>query len=192
MVKEPRAGRVKTRLARGIGVARATQFYRTVTAAVLARVVREREWQTVLAVSPDGARAGRAWPAHLPRVAQGRGDLGRRMQRIMDRMPPGPVAIIGSDVPGLRAHHIRAAFKALGRHDAVLGPAPDGGYWLVGLKRRPRVPRAFRDVRWSSPHALADTERSLKRHCITRIATLADIDEAADWAALGAGAGRRV
>lgn len=192
MVKEPRAGLVKTRLARGIGVVPATQFYRTATAAVLSRVVREREWRTLLAVAPDAARSCRAWPMRTARVTQGRGDLGERMQRIFDRLPPGPVAIIGSDVPGIRAHHIRAAFAALGAHDAVLGPAPDGGYWLVGLRRRPTVPRAFRGVRWSGPHALDDTEMSLRGKRIARVATLADVDEAADWAIMGVIAGRRV
>ena len=58
------------------------------------------------------------------------------IQRILDALPPGPVVIIGSDVPGIRPHHIATAFRALGGSDAVLGPAIDGGYWLIGLKRR--------------------------------------------------------
>lgn len=181
MVKEPAAGRVKTRLARGIGVVGATQFYRHVTAAVLSRVMRPGEWQTILAVAPDAALRSRAWAAHLARLPQGRGDLGQRMQRVMDELPPGPVVIIGSDIPGIRAEHIRAAFRALGNHDAVFGPAPDGGYWLVGLNRFPRVLRPFGGVRWSSAHALGDTERNLCGRSVARVAVLDDVDEAEDW-----------
>lgn len=192
MVKEPRAGRVKTRLARGIGVMRATQFYRHATAALLARVTRPSEWQTILAVAPDVARDNPAWPAHLARIAQGRGELGARMQRVMDGLPPGPVLIIGSDIPGIQAEHIRAAFRALGRHGAVFGPAPDGGYWLVGLKRVPRVPRAFGNVRWSSAHTLGDTVRNLEGLSVARLGLLDDVDEAADLARLGGAHGRRV
>lgn len=184
MVKEPAAGRVKTRLARGIGAVGAVQFYRHATAAVLARLARHGEWETILAVAPDAALRSRAWDTHLKRMPQGRGDLGARMQRIMDRLPPGPVCIVGSDIPGIRAHHVRAAFRALGRYGAVLGPCTDGGYWLVGLKRVPRVPQAFRNVRWSSADARADTERNLRAAGldVTQIVTLDDVDEAHDLA----------
>lgn len=192
MVKEPRAGRVKTRLAKGIGTARAAYCYRHMAAAVLARVVRPGEWQTVLAIAPDTARSCRAWSSRLPRVAQGPGDLGDRLQRVMAWAPPGPVAIIGTDAPAIRAAHIRSAFAALGDHDAVFGPAPDGGYWLVGLKRFPRIPKAFGGVRWSSAHALADTQANLVGLRSATIAALADIDERTDLAAFGAGYGRRV
>jgi rSAM/selenodomain-associated transferase 1 len=191
MVKEPQAGRVKTRLARGIGAANAAAFYRHATAAVLSRVTCPGEWGTILAVAPDPACASRAWPSHTKRIAQGHGDLGQRMQRVMDRLPPGPVLIIGSDIPGIRARHIRNAFAALGRNDAVFGPAPDGGYWLVGLKRFPRVLRAFRKVRWSTEHALADTRANLTGLRVAHIDTLDDIDDAADFARAGGRYGRR-
>jgi len=57
------------------------------------------------------------------------------MQRLFERLPPGPVIIIGSDIPAIRAGHIAEAFKLIGRGDAVFGNATDGGYWLVGLRR---------------------------------------------------------
>jgi glycosyltransferase A (GT-A) superfamily protein (DUF2064 family) len=76
-------------------------------------------------------------------------------------MAPFPRAIlIGSDIPGLGPADIAAGFRALGKADAVFGPALDGGYWLVGFgPRRPHCP--FAKVRWSSPHALADTLANL-------------------------------
>lgn len=192
MVKEPRAGRVKTRLARGVGVVQATTFYRHATATVLSRVTRPHEWQTILAVAPDSARRSPAWNALLARIPQGSGDLGARMQRVMDELPAGPVLIIGSDIAGIRAGLIREAFRKLGSQNAVFGPCSDGGYWLVGLKRFPHVPRAFGNVRWSSKHALADTVRNLAGRRVAEIETLDDVDEAEDLTRTGGGYGRCV
>jgi uncharacterized protein len=180
MVKVPEAGRVKTRLARGVGLVRATQFYRVATARLLRRLASPGEWSLVLAVTPDAGVDTVMFPTDVDRVAQGRGDLGQRMQRLMDGMPPGPIVIIGSDVPAIKPHHIRDAFRALGSHDAAIGPCPDGGYWLIGLKRLPRVPQAFGNVRWSSEHARSDTLRNLQGLRIATLPTLADIDEAID------------
>jgi rSAM/selenodomain-associated transferase 1 len=181
MLKEPRPGRVKTRLGRGIGMVAAAWWFRHQVARLLRRLDDPR-WHLVLAVSPDrDGLASRVWPAHLPRVPQGRGDLGDRMARLFRSLPPGPVCIIGADIPGIRAAHIARAFAALGCHDAVIGPAPDGGYWLIGLRRTGAVPaRLFDGVRWSSEHTRADTIHSLKGHRIALIETLCDVDEARD------------
>lgn len=192
MAKRPVAGSVKTRLAREIGVGRATAFARHATAALLQRASADRRWHTTIAVAPDRSVADRCWPRRVARMAQGGGDLGARMQRILDRMPPGPVLIVGTDVPGIRPAHIAEAFSRLGSCDAVLGPATDGGYWLVGLRRRPRVLRPFAGVRWSGPHALADTLANLEGRAVALVTTLDDVDDAASFKASGACIGRRV
>ncbi len=183
MLKEPRPGRVKTRLARDIGAVPAAWWFRHQTAGLIRRLDEPR-WRLVLAVSPDrAALASAAWPRHLPRVAQGPGDLGARMARLLRRLPPGPVLIVGGDVPGVTPRHIDRAFRALGRHDAVFGPAADGGYWLVGLKRTAPPPAAlFKGVRWSSRHALADSLASLRGLRVALTDTLHDVDTAADLA----------
>jgi len=177
MVKEPRAGRVKTRLGRDLGMTAAAWWFRHQSRALIRRV-QDPRWQVVLAVAPDKAGLNsRVWPAHLPRWPQGRGDLGDRMGRMLRAAAPGPVCVIGADIPGIRPVHIADAFRTLGNHDAVFGPAPDGGYWLVGLKRaRPVPPTLFANVRWSTQHALADTIATLPDHRIARIATLNDVD----------------
>jgi len=180
MVKEPVVGKVKTRLAREVGAVRAAAFYRAASSAVLARIGRRDRWRTELDVTPDRAVSSGIWPRILPRRAQGGGDLGQRMQRVMDTAPPGPVVVVGTDVPSIRSAHIAAALKALGSHDAVFGPSPDGGYWLVGLKRRPRVPRAFHSVTWSSREALEQTLANLSGLSVAHIASLPDVDEARD------------
>lgn len=181
MLKEPRPGRVKTRLGREIGMVTAAGWFRRQTAALLRRLEDPR-WTLTLAVAPDHeGLQSRVWPPHLPRVPQGTGDLGARMGRVMRSMPPGPVCIVGADIPGITRARIAEAFAALGDHDAVLGPAPDGGFWLVGLRRTAAVPATlFEGVRWSTRHALADTEASLPGRRIARVATLRDVDTAAD------------
>jgi uncharacterized protein len=192
MAKLPVAGGVKTRLARDIGVAGATRFARHAAAALLQRVGYDRRWQTVLAVAPDRATRSRAWPQGVARMPQGSGDLGRRMQRIFACRHAGPVLIVGTDVPGITPAHIAEAFRLLGRHDAVFGPAADGGYWLIGLKRRPRVLRPFAGVRWSSPHALADTLANVRVYKVAFVATLSDVDDAQGFGSSAEHFGRRV
>lgn len=184
MLKEPRPGRVKTRLGRGIGMVAAAWWFRHQVARLLRRVEDPR-WHLVLAVSPDrDGLKSRVWPAHLPRVPQGAGDLGDRMGRLFRSLPPGPVCIVGADIPGITRAHIARAFAALGAHDAVIGPAPDGGYWLIGLRRTAAVPaRLFNGVRWSSEHARADTIRSLGASRFAVIDMLSDVDTGADLGA---------
>jgi glycosyltransferase A (GT-A) superfamily protein (DUF2064 family) len=93
--------------------------------------------------------------------------------------------LIGSDIPAVTRAHIAAALAALGRHDSVFGPAEDGGYWLVGERRLHAMPDLFRGVRWSSPHALADTLANLAPgETDAFAATLADVDDGAAYRSL--------
>ncbi|MEK9672731.1 MAG: TIGR04282 family arsenosugar biosynthesis glycosyltransferase [Rhodospirillaceae bacterium] len=180
--KEPRIGRVKTRLARDIGSVAAWAFYRRQVAAAAARLQGPGRWRTWLAVSPDRAIfRERIWPGGVARISQGAGDLGDRMARIMAVLPPGPVVIVGTDVPGIRSAHIRGAFARLGRRDAVIGPAADGGYWLIGLRRRPRIADPFTGVRWSTRHAIKDTLANLKGLSVGRLEVLEDVDDGGDY-----------
>ena len=176
MAKLPVAGGVKTRLAREIGVAGATRFARHAAAALLQRVGTIGAGKPSLAVAPDAAWEPR-WPRGVARMPQGGGDLGRRMQRIFERTPPGPVLIVGTDVPGITPAHIAEAFRLLGRHDAVFGPATDGGYWLVGLAAaavlRPSPASAGR-AGTRSP-----TRWPIRRPPVAFVATLGDVDERA-------------
>jgi len=179
MVKEPRPGRVKTRLGRGIGAVPAAWWYRHQCARLLRRL-RDPRWDMLLAVAPDRALGARLWPGHLARVPQGCGDLGARMARLL-RAAPGPACLIGSDIPGVLPRHIARAFALLGSHDAVFGPASDGGFWLVGAQHPARLPHGlFSGVRWSGEHALSDSLATLPGHRIALADTLRDVDSAAD------------
>ncbi len=178
MVKEPRPGQVKTRLARDIGVIDATWWFRRQVRALLRRLDDPR-WDLVLAVAPDyRGLASRQFPAHLPRHPQGRGDLGARMSR---HLRNGPVCVVGSDIPGLKPIHVEKAFTALRSHDIVFGPAPDGGFWLVGQSARRAVsPGIFAGARWSSQYALADSVASVRGQSVGFVDVLDDVDDAAD------------
>ncbi|MEK6205486.1 MAG: TIGR04282 family arsenosugar biosynthesis glycosyltransferase [Amylibacter sp.] len=185
MVKEPRAGRVKTRLGRDIGMTNAAWWFRHQTHRLIRALGRDARWQTILAVSPDfDGLQSRIWPGYLPRWPQGRGSLGDRMAAIFMGAPYGRVVIIGADIPGVTPALIEKAFRALGDHDAVFGPATDGGYWLVGLKRGAcAIPAGmFQDVHWSTEHALADTVMTLGDARVAYIDTLQDVDHASDLA----------
>lgn len=196
-VKAPRAGQVKTRLGADIGMGRAAALFRVMTERTIAQA-EKGGWRVMLAVDPGSALRGwdALWPPHIERVAQGAGDLGARMRRVIGAAPLGPAVIIGADAPGLRARHLYQAFAALGRADAVFGPAVDGGFWLIGLARRRPIATfgsgLFDGVRWSTKHALKDTRKSLPDGFDTALLEkLRDIDEAADLPALGAHATAR-
>lgn len=179
--KAPRMGRVKTRLSRDVGRVTAWGFFRHALAALIRRLSADDRWTTTIAIAPDTAVGAPIWPRDVDRAPQGSGDLGNRMQRTFDLMPPGPVVIIGADIPDIQPRHIANAFKKLGDHDAVFGEADDGGYWLVGLKRSPRVRKIFNNVRWSGPHALSDTVANLQGARIARLEKLIDVDDGEDY-----------
>jgi len=181
MAKVPVAGRVKTRLAREIGISEATRFYRATMRTTVTRLARQPFWETYLAVSPDTEAVNPMLPAGTRRIPQGMGDLGARMHRPMHRLPPGPVCIIGTDIPGIRVADIRLAFRCLGRRAIVFGPAEDGGFWLVGLRRRPRVIHPYKGVRWSRPDTLATVEANLRGMSVGYTTRLSDVDDGSDF-----------
>jgi hypothetical protein len=177
--KAPRMGLGKTRLARGIGVARAWRLNRAMQAGTC-RVAVDSRWDALLCVAPDRETATRlpgVWPQRLTRKAQGMGDLGARLMRAFAWAGRRPVLAIGTDCPAMTRADLWAAVKALRRADAVAGPATDGGYWLFGLKDPGLAPAAFANVRWSSEHALADTLAGLPTGArVARLRMLSDVD----------------
>jgi len=182
-VRAPVLGTGKRRLARDIGGVAALRFERLMLNLLVRRLRRDGRWRLRLAVTPDRARSrARLWPRGVPIAPQGAGDLGTRMRRALAACPPGPAVLVGSDLPTLSADHIAGAFRLLGRHDLVLGPAEDGGFWLVGARRCPRLPPLFGRVRWSGPHALADVVGNLPRRVSVGFAArLEDVDDGASY-----------
>jgi rSAM/selenodomain-associated transferase 1 len=179
--RAPYLGTVKKRLAAGIGPVAARAFYVKTTSNVLASVSANAAWQTVMCVTPDASAVqGRFWPPGVTQLPQGYGDLGDRMERALLSFPDRPVAIIGSDIPAITHGHIHTAFAELGRSDLVLGPSPDGGYWLVGARAGSLARGLLRDVRWSSEYTLEDTLQNTGTRRVTLIDELDDIDDVSD------------
>ena len=159
--KPPVAGETKTRLARGGLGAEA--------AARLARAFFEDTWATVSALewarpvlattAPELSAFGLTSDVEV--WMQGPGDLGERMARVLARAvaEAGRGMVIGADLPGLPRRHLDVAREALARHEAVLGPTDDGGFYLLGLWRVPDG--ILTGLPWSSPDTLARTELRL-------------------------------
>lgn len=182
--KTPRAGLVKSRLARDIGLGPATRWYRHNLAQTLRHLGKSRLWDCWIFGTPHHA-ARWPWPKPWRFRHQVRGDLGHRIGSALHAFRGRPTVLIGSDIPGIEPRHISAAFKELGRSDAVFGPSADGGYWLVGFSPR-YAGDPFGKVRWSTEHALADTLRGFPAgRRIGLIETLRDVDTGADLAAAG-------
>ena len=184
-VKAPRLGFVKTRLAKHLGNEAALDAYRTVAQLLLSNL---KSFSCVeLRFSPDEAiNEISPWLLHPEWTAQpqGNGDLGQRLTRAFDEAFSSgarSVAIIGSDCPDLLPADIEEAWVALESNDLVLGPAQDGGYWLIALRKA--APMLFEGVAWSSEFVLEQTmakaaAAGLKVHLLRQ---LADIDTASDW-----------
>jgi rSAM/selenodomain-associated transferase 1 len=182
--RAPMIGAVKRRLAADIGAIDAWRFHRENTRRLVRRIAADVRWRTWLAVTPD-RRASKSWryASGIGQFPQGQGDLGERMGRALAHDRTKPSIIVGSDIPSIEPAHIGRAFAALARDDAVFGPSPDGGYWLVGVRDIRLLPGLFHDVRWSGPNALADTLANVdSRRRVALIDTLADIDDGAAYA----------
>jgi rSAM/selenodomain-associated transferase 1 len=178
-VRAPQLGRGKRRLAQEIGDGTTVRFERLMLALLLRRLARDRRWRLRIAVTPNTARRhARHWRRGVDVTGQGSGDLGVRMRRALAACPPGAVVLVGGDIPAITARHVATAFRLLGGHDLVFGPTKDGGFWLVGARRRPRLPLLFDNVRWSGPYALADTLAGLPRWVtVGFVDRLEDVDD---------------
>lgn len=182
-LKPPRAGYVKTRLARTVGDAEALRIYRFLLdktrAAVLGVAAVRQLW---FAEPPDGYDE---WPAEqFSQYLQTGADLGARMAHAFEQaFADGAerVVIVGSDCPLLETRHIEEAFAALSASELCLGPTPDGGYYLLGMRRF--YPDLFRNIAWSTPAVLPATldiagRLGLSTHLLPE---LPDIDTEEDW-----------
>ena len=187
MARWPAPGRCKRRLAQELGAARAAQIQARLTVHTLAAARDARQGyglELVLAVEGLGGLAASRWGQALGAdrtVLQGRGALGLRMQRQFQRAAregASKVVLIGSDLPELEASDLSAAFTSLRHCQGVLGPALDGGYWLIGL-RRPE-PELLAGIAWGGAQVLEQTlaamaRRGLEPELLTRRGDL-------DWA----------
>ncbi len=183
----PVPGRVKTRLIPALGAAGAAELHRRLSEQTLVTCFDYgRQANARIHYCYDGGtpqQIDRWLP--LPGIThshQRTGDLGQRMAGAFDAaFHEGceRVVLVGTDVPDLSAAQLTAAFTALESHDVVLGPSSDGGYWLVGLKRRLDL---FSDMAWGNHRVLENTLRRVRRLGLrhARLKVLHDLDTPED------------
>jgi rSAM/selenodomain-associated transferase 1 len=184
----PEPGRAKTRLIPALGPRGAAQLHRRLTERTLAQV---RATGLPFEVRTTGRPRQEfvEWLGTEAVADQGEGDLGERLQRAG---PPYPCIFIGADAPDLTAADLLDAARALASHDAVIGPAKDGGYWLLGLARP--LDALFADMEWGTDRVLPATLARLEAAGMktARLRVLADLDRPEDlqrWPELSAGPG---
>lgn len=189
LAKEPRSGFSKTRLAAGVGAARAAELSTAFLEDSIA-IARTHARKLFIAYAPDAARSDfEAMVPDATYLSQGDGDFGGRLDRAFaTAFAAGayrPV-LIGSDSPTLPAHLIAAARRLLATHDIVLGPATDGGYYLIAMNKP--HPQVFEGIDWGTSRVLAQTLRCIQRAGLS-CATLPywyDVDVAADLGVMAA------
>ncbi len=179
-VKEPRPGFVKTRLAFVIGDEAACKAYRQLTETVLEKLASLPNVE--IHFTPDDAKGEIKGWLRKGCVAkpQDNGDLGQRMHRAFEEAD-GAAIIIGSDCPYLETSDLQAASDTLQTHDAVMGPAADGGFWLIGLAAP--YPAMFEGVHWSTHTALKETlaNAELMNLSFQLLRELIDVDTVEEW-----------
>ena len=188
LAKAPVPGLAKTRLIPLLGAAGAARAQRGFALQTLTTARAASTGPLTLWGAPDEEHRFFRALAHchgVRTVAQPVGDLGQRMAAAMHAhfapTPGVPLLIVGTDCPVLTPDHLQQAADALQSHDAVLIPAEDGGYVLIGL-RRP-VPEVFQRVDWSTPQVLEQTLARLREVGASWrvLPPLWDVDEPADW-----------
>lgn len=170
--KAPSLGKAKTRLAADIGKDEALRLYRAMMTSVIVNV-QDEAWKTILAAAaPESVGAVPEWDG-LPQIAQVSGSLSPRLAEVFKG--DGPIIVIGTDCPQVRASDISDALDALKTYDAVFGPADDGGFWLIGMNG-PVDPSVFDGVRWSDKSTLSDMTANV-HGSVFRLRTLIDVDD---------------
>ncbi len=173
----PVPGKAKTRLIPALGPEGAARVHRLLVERTLATVRESGLPCTLYATGAELAEFADWLGEGITLTDQGAGDLGARLMRV-----PAPAILLGADVPGLTARHLLQAAQALEQSETVIGPAQDGGYYLLGFRQR--LPFLFRDMPWGSDKVLGETLARLETQDIscTLLDTLADCDRPADLA----------
>ena len=177
----PEKGKVKTRLAATLGEEAALEIYKKLVSITLDIVIRS-EIPTYLFYT-DGLPLAPTRDTRFSYHIQADGDLGSRMADALSFVLSlhQKALIIGSDCPGLTPEILDAGYRSLDEKDIVLGPADDGGYYLLGCIEL--HPALFANIKWSTPSVLDQTIEKIKEanlsYCL--LEKLHDIDTAEDW-----------
>lgn len=166
MIKYPEPGKVKTRLAREIGEVKASEICKQIAEQVIGNTApSDDEYQRLIFIDPPEREADfRDWLPGEQFASQHGSNLGERMDyviRYLLNAGAEKAVITGSDIPKLSRDIIIQAFKELDQADVVIGPARDGGYYLIGMKNP--MSELFLNVPWSTKDVFSETARILKQ-----------------------------
>jgi rSAM/selenodomain-associated transferase 1 len=185
MAKDPRAGQVKTRLCPPLTPETAARLYQCFLSDTLDLAAGVPGVDPIVAYSPHGARDAFARLAseRFQLIPQTGEDLGARLEntfRELFRQGYDHVAAVSTDSPDLPPEYVQEAFTGLDEAPVVLGPCPDGGYYLIGLTTV--IPGLFRDMPWSTERLVSETEARAQRvgAGILRLPEWYDVDTATD------------
>lgn len=184
--RAPEPGRVKTRLIPALGAAQAADLQRRLALLALETAIASGIGPVELWCAPDATHPfflNCAQRYGVALASQGAGDLGERMNDALETMLRASerALLIGSDIPGLTAQYLRDADAALKEGcDAVLGPAEDGGYVLIGLRRT--SPALFEDMPWGGADVCMKTRARLEQMQLNyrELPALWDVDRPED------------
>lgn len=186
--RAPRSGEVKTRLAADVGQQEALEIYRELGSQVIGQIAAAASI-TVWCEPADGIDETRAWLGDLCYRGQPEGDLGVRLAYAFDAHfnahPSEPAIAIGADAPGVDAGVIARTGDALRTSDVVIGPASDGGYYLIGLSRR--LPELFGGIPWGTDGVFEATCAACRALAVAPVILpeLRDVDRLDDLIVLG-------
>jgi rSAM/selenodomain-associated transferase 1 len=190
LLKYPEAGRVKSRLSKDIGEKRAAEIYRETAEGVLKRTrPQSGSYERIIFFSPpDAGEEIKEWLPGERLIPQCGDDLGAIMNnafREMFALGALKALLTGTDIPELDGKIVSQGFSELDRSDVVIGPARDGGYYLIGMKSQ--QPRIFHHISWGSGDVLHETLSRVKELNLTFsvLTQLRDLDRAEDLASLG-------
>lgn len=186
-LKYPAPGEVKTRLAETIGDEKAAECYRNLAELALARTMAPALYRRILYISPgERIRDFVRWLPDETFQPQRGETLGLRMADAIARLLSigERAVIIGTDVPDISREHVAEAFAAMESSDLVLGPAHDGGYYLIGMKRS--WPRLFEGIAWSTKDVFRETlqrasQFGLSVHLLPELYDIDTIEDYRDW-----------
>ncbi|MHC4742362.1 MAG: TIGR04282 family arsenosugar biosynthesis glycosyltransferase [Planctomycetota bacterium] len=167
-LKDPEQAEAKTRLAAELGRDLAVKIYRSFVLDTLSTLTTLDTPITIFFYPPEAAERIAEWlgPECEYRPQSGR-DLGQRMKNAFLQtfdQAAEKIVLVGSDIPDIPPEFVNQAFEALDSKDAVIGPACDGGYYLIGFEKETFLPQAFENIQWSTPTTFDQTINALNRN----------------------------
>ena len=155
----------KSRLKKKIGKILGSNFYHNNLSNLLRKLNSDKRINITLCVTPDSST--KYWPRYISpkikRISQGKGDIGEKMSKILN-MNKEKKILIGSDIPKISTKILVKTWKQLNHCNVILGPAYDGGFWLIGFANRTNIKKLFKNINWHKKNTLKQVKNNIPNH----------------------------